>query len=152
MQTPHFCAYQAERIKACGAVALRCWAETMRRGVQAYTACRMETAQIYLGSALDIGLLRYSCRDNLTFNDFHLSKPAEFLLELHLVNDEYGLAIAQLSKISSVIYDGEQQPSRQLLDQMAKLYTRVELCEREYKQVTRHHTKQPLVADRQQYH
>lgn len=102
MNTRYFCAYHAERIKACETHALRCWVEMMRRGVQAYTECRLEAAQIYLGSALDIGLLRFTCAENNLFEEIHLTKPADFIIELRLSDADYGTARDVLNRISDV--------------------------------------------------
>lgn len=56
MKSPYFCAYHAERMRACEPEALRSWTEMMRRGVHVYVECRMDAAEIVLGSAVDVAL------------------------------------------------------------------------------------------------
>lgn len=90
MRHPYLCAYHVERLKACESEALRYWGEMMRRGVQAYVACRIEAATLYLGTALEIGLLRQRCQLNGVFEGLHIVKPAEFLVELLKVDRQYG--------------------------------------------------------------
>lgn len=86
MKATYFCAYHAERLKACESEAFRHWGEMMRRGVQAYAECRLDAAELYLGAALEIALLRRECCENGLFAALHILKPAQFLVELFLLD------------------------------------------------------------------
>lgn len=99
MKTPYFCAYHVEQMKACESEALRCWSQVMQRGVKAYTECRTEAALIYLGAALDVSMMRAACPKNGIFKDLHLTKPAEFLVQLYLTSDDFGFANTLLTKL-----------------------------------------------------
>lgn len=89
MRSPYLCAYHAERLKACESEAFRYWGEMMRRGVQAYVECRFDAAVLYLGTALEIGLLRQRCQLNGLFEGVHIQKPVEFLVELLKIDRQY---------------------------------------------------------------
>lgn len=89
MRSPYLCAYHAERLKACESEAFRYWGEMMRRGVQAYVECRFDAAVLYLGTALEIGLLRQRCQLNGLFAGVHIQKPVEFLVELLKIDRQY---------------------------------------------------------------
>ena len=89
MRSPYLCAYHAERLKACESEAFRYWGEMMRRGVQAYVECRFDAAVLYLGTALEIGLLRQRCQLNGLFEGLHIQKPVEFLVELLKIDRQY---------------------------------------------------------------
>lgn len=89
MRSPYLCAYHAERLKACESEAFRYWGEMMRRGVQAYVECRFDAAVLYLGTALEIGLLRQRCQLNGLFKGLHIQKPVEFLVELLKIDGQY---------------------------------------------------------------
>lgn len=112
MNTRYFCAYHAERIRESEPHALRCWVEMMRRGMQAYTECRIEAAQIYLGSALDIGLLRHTCAHNTVFGEIHLTKPADFIIELRLSEADHEAALSLLNKIADVSETSERNSEK----------------------------------------
>ena len=101
MKTTYFCAYHAERLKACESEAFRHWGEMMRRGVQAYVECRMDAAGLYLGTALEIGLLRRECNENGVFAVLHILKPAQFLVELFLLDRQQRKVEELINKIST---------------------------------------------------
>lgn len=101
MNRQYFCAFHAEKMRACESDAYRYWMEVMRRGVLAYAKCRAESALIYLHTAVDIGLLRKECQQNGVFEDMHVTKPAEFLIQLFITDDNFEDAFSLLSRISS---------------------------------------------------
>lgn len=101
MRSKYFCAYHSEKMETYEAEAYRYWMEVMRRGIQAYTKCRSESAHIYLQTAMDIGLLRQQCKKNDMFEELHIIKPAEFLIQLYIADDNIHGAFELLSHISS---------------------------------------------------
>mgnify|MGYP000856140131 CR=1 FL=1 len=101
MRSKYFCAYHSEKMKTYETEAYRYWMEVMRRGVQSYAKCRSESAHIYLHTALDIGLLRQRCKRNGVFEELHITKPAEFLIQLFIADDNVNGAFDLLSYISS---------------------------------------------------
>ena len=103
MNSQFFCAFHAEKMRACETEALDSWSQMMHRGMKAYVDCRIDAALIYFGSALDIALLRYSCANNGVFSDIHLIKPAEFLVQLHLTNEGFDKANAILLYLSNAV-------------------------------------------------
>lgn len=126
MKPRYLCAYHAERIRASEQHACHSWLELMRRGTLAYAECRVEAAQIYLGAALDIALLRLACQGNKLFTALHLSKPLEFMIELLVVEGCFNQAMKLLSKISSAL---DQSPDNSMIDELvgclAQHYQRV---------------------------
>lgn len=126
MKSEYFCVYHAERLKACESDAYRHWAEMMRRGTQAYVECRFEAANLYLGAALDIGLLRHGCAENGLFSVFHVMKPAEFLLEVQLLEQRHDDAETVLGKISAIVDPEGDWLMLQLVNFLMKAYERVE--------------------------
>lgn len=126
MKSAYFCAYHAERLKACESDAFRHWAEMMRRGAQAYIECRFEAANLYLGAALDIGLLRQTCGENGLFSALHVMKPAEFLLEVQLLEQRHSDAEATLRRISAIADPDGDWLMLQLVNFLAQAYQRVE--------------------------
>jgi hypothetical protein len=126
MKSAYFCAYHAERLKACESDAYRHWAEMMRRGAQAYVECRFDAANLYFGTALDIGLLRQECSENGLFSVLHIMKPGEFLVNLQLLEQRHEDAEATLDKISAVADPQGDWSMLQLVNFLAKAYKRVE--------------------------
>lgn len=108
------------------------WSELMRRGTRAYTQCREEAAELYLGAATEISLLRYSCQRNIYFSDMHLTRPVDFIAELLVQNLNFDKAIYFLSRISTAIYKAENEPHPNILDCLARWYERVEEAEKLY--------------------
>lgn len=103
MKSPYLCAYHAERLKACESEAFRYWGEMMRRGVQAYVECRFDAAVLYLGTALEIGLLRQRCQLNGLFEGLHIQKPVEFLVELLKIDRQYHQINELLNYVSTQV-------------------------------------------------
>lgn len=132
MKTPYFCPFHAERMKVSESEALRCWSEMMRRGIHAYMDCRVEAADLYLGATLDIGLLRYQCAQNAMFSDHHVTKPADFLIELLCGDVRFSAAVATLSRISSAANTAGRNASADLLEWLAMRYAQVERAEKRY--------------------
>lgn len=123
MKTPYLCAYHAERLKACESEAFRYWGEMMRRGVQAYVECRFDAAVLYLGTALEIGLLRQRCELNGLFESLHILKPVEFLVELLKVDRQYQEVNKLLEYVAENARPGGNTP---LIDFLAKSFIRFE--------------------------
>ncbi|MEJ2417159.1 MAG: hypothetical protein P8Y45_09540 [Exilibacterium sp.] len=132
MKTQYFCRYHAERMKASESEAYHCWNEMMRRGVHAYTECRMEAAHIYLGSALDIAILRRMCEKNGIFESLHATKPADFLLQLMLIELRFNETHYLLSRLSSTTGDDESSSNAALTKFLSAQYERVEVAEKSH--------------------
>ncbi len=132
MKSPYFCAYHAQRMKNHESEALRYWIDMMRRGTQAYVECRIDAANIYLGSALDIALIRKTCEKNEFFNDMHFCKPAEFLIKLMLIENRFNEAIVILSRLSSASQTQTNINERELTHFLEKHYENIEIAEKEY--------------------
>lgn len=101
MNNQYVGAYDTARMRAYESEACRCWSEMMRRGIQAYNDCRMEAADIYLHCAFDIALLRNTCNKNGIFKKIHTTKPAELLLKLMLIEENYNKAAGLLSCLAT---------------------------------------------------
>ncbi len=131
MSSRFFCAYHMERMKQCESEAYRNWSHMMHRGVKAYVDCRVEAARIYLGSALDIAMLRDQCENNRAFTETQIIKPVEFLVELAIAQDQFDAGIQLLTAItksnSSALLD-----SGSFQDALAKLFTRIEAAEKTF--------------------
>lgn len=65
--------------------ALRLWSSTLRRGLSALQYKRYQAAEIYLGAAYEIGILRLDCSDNTIFDATHVLQPAARMTECFLV-------------------------------------------------------------------
>ncbi|MDZ7923833.1 MAG: hypothetical protein U5M23_07170 [Marinagarivorans sp.] len=100
MTSQYFCAYHVNKFVVSEIEAFRNWSQMMQRGVKAYVECRVEAAEIYLGSSLDIALLRCSCTGNKIFSEEQLLKPAEFILQIYLMTDAFHKAQQTLDRIS----------------------------------------------------
>src|SRR5688572_28812628 len=64
--------------------ALRLWSSTLRRGLSALQYKRYQAAEIYLGAAYEIGILRLDCSDNAIFDATHVVQPAVRMMECFL--------------------------------------------------------------------
>lgn len=98
MKSSYFCQHHAELMKVDESEACKYWTEMMHRGVRAYAGCRMEAASIYLGSALDIALLRRACT-NKVFEADHISKPTEFIIQLMIIDNRFQEATSLLARL-----------------------------------------------------
>ncbi len=132
MKTTYFCTFHAERMMAYEGEAIQYWTQMMRRGTQAYSECRIDAARIYLGSAMEIGLLRHSCVKSMFFDDMHLTQPLSFLIELLILDESFDEAIYILSKISTAINERRTVPDSGLLEVLANHYSRVEISEKKH--------------------
>lgn len=99
--THYFCAHHLEQMKACESEAIRQWTQLMQRGVKAYVECREEAAQIYLGAAMEVGLLRSRLPSNGIFSEMHVLKPAEFMIQTHLTMECFEAAEQLIEQIST---------------------------------------------------
>ncbi len=131
MQSRYFCAFHAEKLKQCEAQAIGSWSQMMHRGVHAYAEHRASEALIYLGTALEIGILRSHCPTNDIFCSMQLLKPAEFLIEIMLSHDHYENANALLCDIGDRA-SIELNQSSPLKEGISKLFARVETAEKAY--------------------
>lgn len=132
MNSKFFCNHHAQQIKACEAEAIRSWSQMMRRGMRAFDECRVEAAFIYLGSALDIALIRMSCDKNRYFGELHLIRPTEALIQLHLLANEFDNALALLSHVSSAGGSNEVVHCRAVVDFLVAQYGLVERAEKAF--------------------
>lgn len=126
MKQGYFCSYHGEQIKMSEKKALRCWEEMMRRGAIAYNAYRFDAARIYLGSALDIGILHTKCVDNSTFGSLHVCKPSAFLVELALAGANLHLGRRVLEQITTLLQGPHGLSQKTMLDFVAKQYKRLD--------------------------
>lgn len=132
MKSRYICRYHAEQIKALESKALISWSGTMNRGVKAYTQCRIEAAEIYLESALDIALLRSECENNGIFTSIHIEKPVEFLVEINLSEHNFDSANRILQKVTCGIPENSDLYSISLDRFLIRQYQRVERLEGDY--------------------
>lgn len=102
-QAKFFCTHHEEKMKASESEALRTWSALMQRGLQAYIHCRMEAADIYLSATMKIGALRAQCEKNGIFDQSHIIKPTELLIEMYLVENRHKDILDILSEIDTVI-------------------------------------------------
>lgn len=132
MEKRHLCRAHKARLKANESEAVRVWSELMQRGVRAYVECRVDTAEIYLSGALDIAVLRSECNNNHCFNEIHIKKPSEFLVQLLLANDSFDAAFQLVHSINQAY---EAQPrffSDVFLDFIGKQLEHIEIMEKSY--------------------
>ena len=87
MQPKHICCSHALIIQHDEKQAFHHWQSTMSSGVQAFIQCRMEDAKNYFNAALEIAFLRSGCVSNEFFVVAQLVKPAEFLVEVYLCEE-----------------------------------------------------------------
>ncbi len=98
----------------------------MQRAIVAHVHCRIESADIYFRSALEIALLRLGSSRKQLFSDVHLTKPLEFLIDTQLAERNYPGAVGLLSRVSSSLSDGAKNPTNTLLADLQHFYERVE--------------------------
>lgn len=131
MNFTYLCIYHIERLQACEAEAWRTWSQMMQRGVKAYADCRTEAAHIYLNTALEVALLRNACCEtNVSFGELELLKPAEFLIQLYVIEDAFDSALDVLARISSAESSGNFGTAVRKF--LALQYKRVELAEQAF--------------------
>lgn len=128
----HFCPQHAEQLRRSEQHALNAWIEVMRRGMQAYGACRMDAARIYLGSATEIALIRQRSAHNAFFGDTHLLKPLAFLIEVLILEERFEEAVALLSTVSAAMKYKAFHGTPAIADALAEHYERVELAEKRH--------------------
>lgn len=128
----YICIYHIERMQVCETEAFRNWGQMMHRGVKAWADCRAEAAHIYLNSALDIALLRSCCENNGIFEEMHFIKPAEFLIELYLLDNAFDHALTLLARVSSLEEVSSQGLSEHASNFLLRQYERVELAEKAF--------------------
>ena len=71
--------------------ALRLWSSTLRRGLSALQYKRYQAAEIYLGAAYELGILRLGCKNRI-FNATHIIQPTLRLIELFLATGKNAAA------------------------------------------------------------
>ncbi len=132
MRLNYFCPHHVAVIRQCENTAAQWWNELMKRGMLAYNDCRLEAADIFLKSALSLSLLRYSESRNNWLSSIHITKPAEFLLELAINEQQFDSAIQLLSTISNETWPYVSEFEHSITEFLAKQYERVESLEKEY--------------------
>ncbi len=98
----------------------------MQRAVVAHIHCRIESADIYFRSALEIALLRLRCSRKRLFSDIQLTKPLEFIIDAQLAESNYPAAVRLLSRVSSSVSESVKNPTNTLLENLQHCYERVE--------------------------
>lgn len=132
MKSPYFCLYHSEQLTDCESSALRTWRELMRRGTQAYNACRLAAANIYLNSALDIAQLANRNTSNGMFTTTHLVKPVDLLIQLLVLDNRFDEATQMLTRLAAHADAAAQNGDIQLSEFLGEQYQRVELAEKNY--------------------
>jgi len=132
MKTSHLCPNHSHLVKDSEPRAMEIWCDMMRRGIRAYTQCRIDSAECYLGAATEIALLRYSCEKNRFFDEVHLTKPLEFLIELLVQAMNFDKAMVLLSSISTAIHRAPKSPSAALTECLSKHSASVGVREPKY--------------------
>ncbi len=126
MNSRYFCPAHIEKLTNSEQQAFSSWNELMQRAIVAHIHCRIESADIYFRSALEIALLRLRCHRRQLFSDIHLIKPLEFLIDVQLAENNYPAAVRLLSRVSSGVADGVKPPTNTLLADLQYYYERVE--------------------------
>ncbi len=98
----------------------------MQRAIVAHIHCRIESADIYFRSALEIALLRLRCYRRQLFSDIQLTKPLEFLIDAQLMENNYPAAVRLLSHVSACLAESVKSPTTALLADLQHCYERVE--------------------------
>lgn len=131
MISKFFCAYHAQRMRSDEQEAYRCWNQMMHRGAKAYAECRIEAANIYLGSALEVALIRAQSKSQKIFSEMHISKPVAFLVELFVAQDKFDICNVLLKRVSE---HAEQQygESKSFQSAISELYVRIESAEKAF--------------------
>lgn len=132
MKTPYLCAYHTVRMRSNESEALRAWSALMQRGVRAYVECRVEASNIYLSAAMDIAFLRLGLNNNAAFSHTHLLKPAEFIVQLFLVDNAFDSARNLLKKIEILSQTNSNLDSSETDAFLESQYTTVEMAENDF--------------------
>lgn len=132
MRLNYFCPYHVDKIRQCENTAAQWWNELMKRGLVAYNECRLEAADIFMKSALSLSLLRYSEPNNHWLTSIHITKPAEFLVEMHISEQQYDAAIQLLSQISNDTWPFVSDFEEKITEFLAVQYERIESLEKSY--------------------
>lgn len=141
MRLNYFCPHHVAVIRQCEGTAVQWWNELMKRGLLAYNDCRLEAADIFLKSALSLSLLRYAEPHNAWLTSIHITKPAEFLIELALNEQQFDAAIQLLSTISNETWPYVSDFEDSITEFLAKQYERIESQEKEY--MSKNFTQKP---------
>lgn len=110
MKPSYICPYHAQLMKRHENSAISYWCEMMHCGTQAYAQCRIEAAELYLGAATEVALIRRGCATNNFFDDRHIAKPLELIMELYAQDFNFTQAPLLLSKVSVAIFQGDKKP------------------------------------------
>jgi hypothetical protein len=132
MKTTHFCAHHKEQLKTCEHQAWRCWSDMMRRGVMAYSECRFESAEIYFSAALEIALLRYVHSKNEIFQNAHLIKSVEFVINLLRLDLRFDDANRLLKHLSASVSEISSSSSIELMEYIKDCFVTIEEAEKSY--------------------
>lgn len=137
MLSRYFCAYHIERMTTCEYAASGYWAETMRRGTQAYFECRLDEAYGCLNAAMEVAYLHTGRPQSGFFEAIHLLKPASLLLQILVYDRRYNEAIVLLSRLSDIEMVDDSEQAAELAEFLAQHYQYVEAAEREVLGVAR---------------
>ncbi len=102
----------------------------MKRAQIAYINCRVDAAELYFLSALEIAIIREQANNSVLFTSIQLTKPLEFIIEIYLVESAFDKAIELLSNVSELNLKFHSIPREKFLDLIQTLYEKVELAEK----------------------
>lgn len=122
MKPSYICPYHAQLMKRHENSAISYWCEMMHCGTQAYAQCRIEAAELYLGAATEVALIRRACVTNNFFDDLHIAKPLELIMELYAQDFNFTKAPLLLSKVSVAIFQSDKKPHTTLMELLGKDY------------------------------
>ncbi len=111
---------------------MRFWVEMTRRGIQAYSECRADGANIYLGSAVEIAMLRLICSKNQHFHTHHLQRPLEVLIEHFISQCDFDEGVLLLNQISRDIEEANLSDQNSITNIISALFEKLEHSEKEY--------------------
>jgi len=121
MKSTFFCLAHESRLRISESTALTTWNEHWERAGSAYTACRIQAAYTYFGCALEIALIRFECAENYYFTAQHIVKPFEFLVTLHLSEENFSEARMIITKAKLCMEKNNAAftlPSREIIRQL----------------------------------
>lgn len=127
------CAYHAAQIALYEPQAAKYWGEMMNSAMQAYVNCQVDKAYLYFKTALDVAGLRAACSTNNVFSVGHITKPAEFLLQLYILENRFDQSMKLLSRLEVIQIEALRgSPECSISTFLETQYEKVELAENAY--------------------
>ena len=152
MKSRHFCFERMENMKKSETLAFDSWRNMMNRGMSAYTDCRTDSAYLYFSSAADIAILRSRCLANQFFTAQSLIKPAEFIVQLLVLDQRFDLAIMFLSRLSSTSCERFVSSDMHMSEFLAVQYERIDTAEKQCQTPKQSMIKLFMQANQAVYH